>query len=106
MFQEKKEHNIVKIQIEVYNFKTIGKEMRFRLFKDDRMNIDTCQENSRDFLSLGSKDTKWGCTFFFLLFTFQFAQLSFTIRKKNIISLTRIAIKFYDYICLNCYRLI
>lgn len=78
--------------------------MRFRLFKDDRMNIDTCQENSRDFLSLGSKDTKWGCTFFFSVIHFSIRTTIFhnTI-QKNTISLTRIVIKFYDY---NCYSLI
>lgn len=36
----------------IYRVETIEKEVRFGLFKDDRTNFDTCQENSRDFLSL------------------------------------------------------
>lgn len=60
------------------------------------LNIDTCQENSRDFLSLGSKDTKWGCTFFFFFSYSLFNSHNYLSQyvQENIISLTRIAIKF------------
>lgn len=62
--------------IEVSRSKTIAEQVRIRLFKDDRTNIDTCQENSRDFLSLGTKDTRWGSTVFFFLSIFQYDYLS------------------------------
>lgn len=45
--------------VEGSSLEAIEKEVRFGLFKDDRTNFDTCQENSRGFLSLGQEKGRW-----------------------------------------------